>query len=113
MNFKDVVRSDIRDVFHNTTEFADVTRLQYDGEVYNIPAILDYSGAKDRNIPSGDNADGIFLIDMVVYIAKADLPLVPRKGHNIEIGENRDLFNIVKVEDKSGEILLYLEMIDE
>ena len=112
MGFKDQVNADL-DVFHNTTEFADVTRLQYDGEVYNIPAILDYSGAKDRNIPSGDNADGIFLIDLVVYIAKADLPLVPRKGHNIEIGENRDLFNIVKVEDESGEILLYLEMMDE
>jgi len=113
MDFKSLITNDIRDVFHNTAEFAEVTRLQYDGEIYNIPAILDYSGAKDRNIPSGDNADGIFLVDLVVYIAQHDLPVMPRKGRNIEIGENRDLFNIVKVENESGEILLYLEMMDE
>lgn len=113
MNFKDLVKSDIRDVFHNTAEFADVTRLQYDSEVYNIPAILDYSGAKDRNVPSSDNADGIFLVDLVVYIAQADITFEPRKDHNIEIGENRDLFNIAKVEKEAGEILLYLEMMEE
>ncbi len=113
MDFKTLVAEDIQNVFHNTAEHADITRIGYEGQVVNIPAILDYSGAKDRNIPSGDNADGIFLVDLVVYIAQADITFEPRKDRNIEIGENRDLFNIVKVEKEAGEFLLYLEMMEE
>ena len=111
MNFKDVVRQDILNVFHNAQEFAEEKAVRYDGKWYQIPVIMDYDGAKDRKKPSTDNADGIFLCDVKVYIAAADLPTLPRKDRNIEIGD--DLFNIAKVEVEAGEIVLYLEMLDE
>lgn len=111
MNFKDVVRQDVKNVFHNAQEFAENTAVKYDGTWHNIPVILDYDGAKDRKKPSTDNADGIFLFDVVAYIAAADLPTIPRKDRKIEIED--DIFKITKVENEAGEIVLYLEMLDE
>lgn len=111
MNFKDVIKKDITDVFHNAQEFAEEKAVKYDGKWYRIPVIMDYDGAKDRKKPPTDNADGFFLCDVKVYIAADDLPTIPRKDRNIEIED--DLFNIAKVEVEAGEIVLYLEMLDE
>ena len=111
MGFKDVVRQDVKNVFHNAQEFAENTAVKYDGVWHNIPVILDYDGAKDRKKPSTDNADGIFLCDVVAYIAAADLPTTPRKDRKIEIGDN--IFNIARADNEDGEIVLYLEMLDE
>jgi hypothetical protein len=111
VKFKDVVRQDIKNVFHNAQEFAENKAVKYDGTWYNIPVIMDYDGAKDRKKPSTDNADGIFLCDATAYIAAVDLPTVPRKDRKIEIED--DIFNITKVDNEAGEIVLYLEMLDE
>lgn len=111
MNFKDVVRQDVKNVFHNAQEFAEDTAVKYEGTWYTIPVIMDYDGAKDRKKPSTDNADGIFLCDVIVYIAAADLPTIPRKDRKIEIKD--DIFKIAKAECEAGEIVLYLEMLDE
>ena len=111
MNFKESLRRDIEQTFHNVEEFAEETAVRYDGTWYNIPIILDHSEAKDRRKPSTDHADGIFLCDAVVYIKETSLPIVPRKDRNIEIGE--ELYKIVKTGNEAGEIVLHLEMLDE
>jgi len=111
MNFKDVVRQDVKNVFHNAQEFAENKAVKYDGTWYTIPVIMDYTGEKDRKKPSTDNAGGIFMCDVTAYIPAADLPTLPRKDRKIEIED--DIFNIIKVECEAGEIVLYLEMLDE
>lgn len=111
MNFKDMLESDLKDIFHNSEEFAEAKRFRYNGNEYFVPVIMDHEGAKDRKRPSADNADGIFLVDVVMYVAFSDLKVIPRKGQRIEMGD--DEFKIVTVENEDGEIILGLEMLDE
>lgn len=111
MNFKEQLERDVKEVFHNTDEFAEDTEFYYNGEYYNVPVILDYEGAQDRKKPSSDNADGIFRVDVKMYVTFSDINIMPRQGANIEIGD--DIFEIVKVGKEGGEIVLDLEMLDE
>lgn len=111
LNFKAQLERDVKAVFHNSREFAEKTEIEYDGNFYNIPVVLDYEGAADRKKPSADHADGIFLVDLVLYIAFSDLKVVPKMGHTIEV--KGDLYRIVKVGNENGEIVLDLEMFDE
>lgn len=111
MNFKSMVARDIKEVFHNSNEFAEKKIVIFNGCEYEIPIILDHTEAKDRKRPSGDNSEGIFLVDVVAYISFEDLKTIPRKGQQIEIEDN--LFNIATVSNEDGEIILGLEMLDE
>ncbi len=112
MNFKESVRRDIENVFHNTDEFAETLVVKYDGTRHEIPVVLDHSGERDRKkYTTTDHAPGIFVCDVTAYIQEGDLPVKPRKDRKIEI--EGDLYNIAKVEIEMGEIVLYLEMLDE
>lgn len=111
MNFKEQLERDVKEVFHNVDEFAEEKEFYYNGKQYKAPVILDYEGAQDRKKPSSDNADGIFLVDARMYISFSDLNIMPRQGAQIEIED--DIFNITKVENEAGEIVLDLERLDE
>ena len=109
--FKEQVKRDIKTVFHNPDEHADMTRVRYNGADYEIPVIFDYDVAKERSRLSSDHADGVFLDTFNVFISQYDLDIVPRKETNIEVGG--ETYNIVKVSCDAGEIRLELEMMDE
>ena len=111
MNFKDQIKHDLKEVFHNVDEFAQMMHIRYDGIDYEAPVIIDEDVQDDRDITSADHADGIFLCDAIACINSEDLPVIPRKGHQIEIGV--DEYRIVKVSYEDGEIVLYLQMFDE
>jgi hypothetical protein len=86
MNFKDVVARDIKTVFHNSNEFAETQTVVYNGKEYTIPVILDHTEATERKKTIHDNAEGIFKVDAVAYIAHEDIKTIPRKDRQIEIG---------------------------
>jgi len=111
MNFKETMANDIKNVFHNSNEFAEMKDVSYNGRQYNIPVILDHTKAKDRTQSSGDHSEGIFLMDIVAYISYEDLKLMPKKGRTIDIGDESYTINTAANED--GEIILGLEMMDE
>lgn len=111
MDFKEAMKQDIANVFHNTSEFAEEMTVKYDGERYKIPVVLDRSGEKDRKTYVTDHAQGLFICDATAYINADDLPAHPRKDRKIEI--EGDLYKIAKVEIEMGEIVLYLEMLDD
>lgn len=111
MNFKAQVEHDIKSVFHNTQEFAEKKRIYYNENYFKIPVVLDTEGIKDRQKSSGDNVDGIFMVDVVMYVAQIDLKMIPRQGQNIEIED--DIFKIVSVGNEMGEIVLYLQRLEE
>ena len=109
--FKAQQRRDLEKVFFNEEEHADSTQVEYNGREYNIPIVIDREGAKDRAKPSSDNADGVFIADMTVYISFYDLRIVPRKETQIIIDGTG--YNIVRVGDDAGCITLDLELFDE
>jgi hypothetical protein len=110
-NFKDQIRRDIADVFHNTREFAEMTKFTYGGNVYNVSAVLDYTGAAERKKPGSDHAEGLFAVDLSMYLSQSELGFIPKRGMDVELGDS--LFRIVKVEAEEGEIILRLEALYE
>lgn len=105
-NFKAQFERDSKAVFHNGKEFAEVKEIGYNSNYYKIPVVIDSEGAKDRQKPSTDNADGIFAVDMVMYAAYSDFGVMPKQGQPIEI--DGDIFRIVSVQNKMGELILSL-----
>ena len=47
-SFKAQLDRDRKRVFHNSREFAEIREIEYDGDYYKIPVVLDYEAAKDR-----------------------------------------------------------------
>lgn len=111
MNFKEQVERDITTVFHNSNEHADVLEFWISGTRYKVPVILDDGGAQDRKKPSTDHADGLFLVDLVMYVPLALLKRIPKKDETVEIGD--DVYTITKVHPEVGDIVLYLEGLNE
>ena len=71
--------------FHNTAEFAHEIKLWYQEKQYIVPAIIDHSGAEDREKRANDYAEGIYRANCLVYIAQCDLGFVPQKDRNISV----------------------------
>ena len=111
MNFKAQTERDLTEVFHNSTEHADIVEFWISGTRYKGPVILDDGGAQDRKKPSTDHVDGLVLVDLVMYVPLSLLKRTPKKGEPVEIGD--DLYTLTKVHPEAGEIVLYLEGLTE
>lgn len=110
-------QNDLKNIFHNTNEFAETKNIVYDNKNFSIPIIVTYNGTQDKsrlvaeiNNVAG-NAEGIFSIDLVIYIPFSCLGFMPKKGFNMKL--DNDVYRILKVEDRLGEFVLYLERYDE
>lgn len=111
MNFKGQLDKDLKNVFHDTGTFAEEVEFYYDGKLYNIPVVLDYAEFADRKKTGSDYAEGLFHVDLIMFVWLEDLKKVPRKGQEIEIG--KDIYTIEKVKNEMGELTLYLGLIME
>ena len=114
LDFKAAALKDM-ETFHNTAEFGTIRNIQYGGETYTVPAILDYEKADERKQLSGDNGEGINSIEVIAYIALSDLGFVPSRGSTIDIedGGIYRMFNINSAKCEDGEIILELGAYDE
>ena len=109
MDFKAQLQRDL-DVFHNSGEFAQQLEFWYDGNRYCAPVILD-SSMDNRKQPASDHVDGIYRADLTMHIAHEAIKVIPRKGHNIEIGD--DTYIITHVSHEDGDIVIEMEMLTE
>ena len=122
ISFKEMVESDIKNVFLNPDEFAEKKTVKYDGETYsNIPIVLTKTKESERSIPSGDNAQGIHLVSAIAHIALSDLNgVVPEQKQSIYISDGNALggvfyqrYKIVTSDVQVGMAVLELEAYDE
>lgn|GEM_PF-6394768 len=116
MGFKDHVARDIRAIYSNTDEHADLTRVRYNSKrARRIPVTFDHDGhgqeRKKPAAPFSDNVNDVFVSDLVVYIAVEDLNTIPRRETPIEIGD--EVYNIIRADNESGIMKLWLSMYDE
>jgi hypothetical protein len=111
VTLKEQIERDVAEVFHNTDEFAEIRRVAYGEITKDIPVILDHEITTERKTPNGDNAQGVFLVDVRAYINRADLGAVPRKGKRIKIGARE--YKIAWVGAEAGELILDLEAYGE
>ena len=85
--FKDMVTTDIYNVFLNTNEFAEKRTVEYDGERYvDIPIVLSGLKEQERRQIQSDHVQGLYLVSAVLHCARSDLGgNQPEKGQRSRI----------------------------
>lgn len=101
LSFKDTVASDVRGVFINTEEFADLHTVKYDGKVYaDIPVSLQDVEQTERQQIKDDHLPGIFKAKSTLYCALDDIGgKLSEQGKWLEVndGKNPKFFNRYQV----------------
>ena len=117
MNFKEQLKTDLAEVFHNTDEFAEDMTFFYNGKEYTAPVIFD-EAASPRTAPNGsagvpeyDHAVGIYDLDATLYVNEKSIDFSPREGANVEI--KNEYYKILKVRNECGEYVIELKRYDE
>ena len=121
MSFKDMVATDLHNVFLNPSEFAEKRTVEYDGERYkDIPIVLSGLKEKDRRQLVSDHVQGLFLVSSVLHCALDDLGgNQPERGTRIRINDQEGgggffrEYYIASSVCELGRLRVELEAIDE
>ncbi len=122
MSFKEMAEADIKNIFLNSSEFASIKTVRYDGATYpDIPVLLTQTKEMERQAPSSDNAQGIHLVSAVAHISSADMDgVLPEQKQFIYIEDGSALgqvffkrYKIITSDIEMGMIVLELEAYDE
>ena len=126
MSFKDMVAADIRKVFLNTDEFAELRTVRYDGMDYDgpehrgIPIVLTGLKEQDRRQLVTDHAQGLYLVASVLHCALDYLGgKQPEKGQRISINDEEGgggffrEFYVASSVCEMGMLRVELEAVDE
>ena len=112
MGFKDHVANDLKNIYTNILEHAELTRVRYNSKrARRIPVIFDGDRQVERLNPPDDNVSDVFIVDMVIYIAAKHLNTTPRKDTRIEVGNTT--YDIMRVSDEDGIFRLWLNIFDD
>lgn len=115
--FKDMVAADIQNVFMNTSEFAELRTVIYDGNTYrDIPVVLSGLKEKDRRQLVSDHVQGLFIVSSVLHCAVSDMGgIQPEKGAKIKISDEGFMreFHVASSVCELGMLRVELEAIDE
>ena len=110
MEFKDVLKADLKNTFHNNSEFSGKMNVIYDGILFESSVMMDQSAMEERS--GKDNAGDIFRSSIYCFIMKDDFHgSEPRRNHYITVGDTE--YIIVSVSDEVNEYALELEIADE
>ena len=119
--FKDMVARDNHGVFLNSSEFAEMRTVKYDGATYSdIPIVLSGMKEKDRRQLMSDHVQGLYLVSAVLHCALSDLGgAQPEKGQRIRINDREGgggffrEFYVASSVCEMGLLRVELEAIDE
>ena len=120
-SFRDILAADLRNVFLQPGELAELRTVRYDGKTYeNIPVSLQDSGLRQRQRLSAsgtgrngiDNAQGLFTAHSVLFCALEDLGgKLPKQGNLLEIGQENGFFRPYLIASATHELgMLKLEL---
>ncbi len=110
-SFKAQVERDLTTVFHQGGAHGDVLEFWLDGIRYKGPVILESGVMGERPRTAADHAEGLFQVDLTLYVPLSLLRMTPRKGQALEI--NHETYVVAQVGVEAGEIALRLEMLAE
>lgn len=101
--FKDAVANDVKAVFINGLEFADEHTING----ATVQCVVDSDITKERNTPSSSEyANGVYIEQKMIFVAKSDLPGVPVKGEMLRLDGDRYLVDEVQESDGMLEITI-------
>ena len=119
--FKDSVAEDIKSVFLNPDEFAEIRTVVYDGNTYtDIPIVMSGFKEKDRRQTVRDHGQGLYLVNSVLHCHVDDIGgYQPEKGQRIKINDQEGgggffrEFYVASSVVEMGMVRAELEAIDE
>ncbi len=98
MNFKDIIKKDVQDVFLNTEEFSDLHVIN-DKE---MAVQIDANELIEREKLQSQNMDGIHKNQKLIYVAADEFGPMPKQGAVLKLDGK-----IYKVEDVANEDGVY------
>lgn len=101
MGFKEQAQNDLRAVFMNDQEFAEVKNI--DGKPMRV--VVDDHSLVERG--GAEHTDGIYSAQLLVYVSAAEYGARPKQGKLLNLA-GRD-YRIVKVEEDMGLYTFTLE----
>lgn len=109
--FKEAVRNDLKTVFFNVGEFAEMCKIDYDGVEYSAPVVIDRNILQDRKQSASDHEAELARREVMIYIMSESLPVTPQKNHYISI--NGQEYVIVENSENNGLHELVCEVFEE
>ena len=106
MNLREVVNSDINDVFFDTDEFAEPHNVNGT----EMLCIVDTDLNKVRSAQDSEQYDGIVLTMVRLYVKKTDLPKRPVYGKVFRLDEKP--YTVVDCADEAGVWVITLGLND-
>ena len=123
MSLHDMMRADLRGVFINLDEFAELCDVTYDGETYtDVPMQISGKKERDRKPKAGDHAQKLYKSAYTIHCAASDLGNnLPEQGVQFELtrrdehGERLmpELFFVGASSIQEGMLRIELEVTDE
>lgn len=122
MNFKDMIEHDIKAVFLNADEFADIRTVKFDGYTFeDIPINIHGLDDTKREQRLTDHAQGLYRVSNVLHVASSDLGgHRPERGTRFYISavdadgdEYFEVFYVAVVNEQGGMLRIELEGVDE
>lgn len=110
MNLKQLMEEDLA-VFFNPEELAEVHQFWIDGTRYKGAIIINDEGVRDRSTSHTDHVTSIYTEILTAHIPLGLIEEAPRKGLTFEL-DNRE-YEIIKVRESTGEVVLTLEVSSE
>lgn len=98
-------------VFFNLGEFAEPIQLEYDGEAYQITAIIEQDNEENRAQSAADHSEGIYQVDVTAYLKYTELGFKPKRNHDIALDGVQ--YVIVESMVENGMVILKLLEYDE
>ena len=121
MAFKDMIAADNAAVMLNTAEFAEMHVIKFDGNTYEIPAVLEKIRESDMAVPQSNRTQGVYKLSAKVYFNAKDVnENVPEQGKTFEIDDGEALgkpffvkYRVATSENALGMVCVELEAYDE
>lgn len=76
MNFKEIIKNDVRQVFMNTDEFSETHTIN--GK--EMPVQIDSNEQIEREKRMNQNMDGIYKNQKLIYLSAEDFGALPKQG---------------------------------
>ena len=120
-DFKELIQSDIHQVFLDTRFFGERRTVEYEGQRYeDIPVVLTEPEEKERSRLKEDHVQGLYRVTDVLHCALSDLGgCLPEPGQQLSINDQEGgggffrRFYVAASTCKMGMLVLELGAFDE
>lgn len=96
MSFKEILNSDVHEVFMNVDEFSDLHMVN--GK--EMPVQLDTNEQIEREKRSSQNVDGIYVNQKLIYVATSDFGPMPKQGSTLNL--DGKIYRVADAVDEGG-----------